>query len=99
MTHPTYQEILEAEVSVREDIRDDADRAAYLAESEVRSVLASRYDPPADPQRRLSDGTIVCWDCEAAIPRTRLAAQPHAVRCIDCQRAAESVHRHSPRSF
>jgi len=32
-----------------------------------------------------------CQDCEAAIPITRLLAFPYALRCFDCQTAAEKV--------
>jgi len=32
---------------------------------------------------------IICYDCEAPIPLERLAAQPYAIRCIDCQDAYE----------
>ena len=32
-----------------------------------------------------------CLDCDADIPITRLLAAPSALRCIDCQTAAEKV--------
>jgi DnaK suppressor protein len=32
-----------------------------------------------------------CQDCEATIPNTRLLAFPYALRCLDCQTAAEKV--------
>jgi DnaK suppressor protein len=32
-----------------------------------------------------------CQDCEATIPITRLLAFPYALRCLDCQTAAEKV--------
>jgi len=35
------------------------------------------------------DGERVCRDCYDPIPTERLAADPYAVRCIDCQRDKE----------
>lgn len=33
-----------------------------------------------------------CIDCAAAIPFERLQRRPQALRCLDCQRAAETAH-------
>lgn len=33
-----------------------------------------------------------CIDCGAAIPFDRLLRQPQALRCLDCQTAAEGAH-------
>jgi len=39
---------------------------------------------------RLQDGTFgACVQCESAIPSKRLAAVPWALRCIQCQEAAD----------
>ena len=35
--------------------------------------------------QRLEHGIVICRDCTNPIPAARLTAQPHAVRCIDCQ--------------
>lgn len=32
---------------------------------------------------------IVCYDCLAPIPPARLAAHPHAIRCVGCQEKLE----------
>ena len=32
---------------------------------------------------------IICYDCGGPIPPARLAAQPHAIRCIECQTIEE----------
>jgi hypothetical protein len=49
--------------------------------------LASRYDPPADPQAKCPyTGAVICYECQVEIPKERLAILPNAVRCIDCQR-------------
>jgi RNA polymerase-binding transcription factor DksA len=72
------------------DLRDEDDRAAILAELEREDALASRYDPPADPQAKCPyTGAIICYDCQVEIPQERLAAIPNAVRCVDCQRQEE----------
>lgn len=34
-------------------------------------------------------GHTLCHDCGEPIPVERLAAWPHAVRCIDCQEIAD----------
>ena len=40
--------------------------------------------------RRIHDGNFgTCCDCEAAISPKRLAAVPWAMRCIQCQEAAD----------
>jgi len=35
------------------------------------------------------NGQVVCADCGQPIPAKRLAAVPGAIRCRDCQEAAE----------
>jgi RNA polymerase-binding transcription factor DksA len=48
----------------------------------------------AEAQRALADGSYgVCKSCSAAIPAERLTAMPEAVRCLDCQRHFEGLHR------
>lgn len=40
---------------------------------------------------KLKEGTSgVCEDCGCKIPRARLSALPHAIRCVRCQREWES---------
>jgi DnaK suppressor protein len=76
-----------------DDLRDEDDRAACLAELEREDALASRYDPPADPQARCPyTGAIICCDCLGEIPQERLAALPNAVRCVDCQRDEDRLN-------
>lgn len=38
-------------------------------------------------------GSVLCMDCEFAIPSERLRAVPDCVRCIDCQVAYELEQR------
>jgi DnaK suppressor protein len=43
---------------------------------------------------RLEDGTYGdCFDCGGEIAEARLRALPFTVRCIDCERARETLHQ------
>jgi phage/conjugal plasmid C-4 type zinc finger TraR family protein len=48
----------------------------------------------AEARRALADGSYgTCRDCGKPIPAERLDAVPEAVRCLDCQRHLEGLHR------
>lgn len=48
----------------------------------------------AEARRALEDGTYgSCKQCGRPIPPERLEAAPEAVRCLDCQRHFEGLHR------
>jgi RNA polymerase-binding transcription factor DksA len=48
----------------------------------------------AEARAALADGSYgSCNGCGQAIPAERLAAVPEAVRCLDCQRHFEGLHR------
>jgi RNA polymerase-binding transcription factor len=48
----------------------------------------------AEARRALADGTYgTCKGCGQPIPPARLEAAPEAVRCLDCQRHFEGLHR------
>jgi RNA polymerase-binding transcription factor DksA len=48
----------------------------------------------AEARAALADGSYgTCKGCGQAIPADRLKAAPEAVRCLDCQRHFEGVHR------
>ena len=52
----------------------------------------------AEALRALSDGTYgTCLGCHRQIPPERLEAVPEAVRCLDCQRRFEGMHRQQTR--
>ena len=71
----------------------EAERAAdvHLAEIEIDRTRLEEIELALS---RLSDGRYgVCEDCRAEIPRTRLFAQPTAIRCAACQAAIESHQR------
>lgn len=63
---------------------DIADRAQINEERERSRALAAqqvnRNEAPLEV-----DGTRVCLNCMEEIETSRLAANPRAVRCTDCQ--------------
>ena len=74
---------------------EDIDFAQYLEDCE-RNVALRRLrhsHEEEDEEKQLVDdrsGVVLCRDCGEPIPTARLAAQRHAVRCIDCQREYDS---------
>ncbi len=66
---------------------DDADRAQRLEEQQRESALAARGAPAETP--RTHHGARVCLGCDERIEAPRLAANPQAVRCTECQRRHE----------
>ncbi len=47
-----------------------------------------------EARRALADGSYgTCQGCSQPIPPERLQAAPEAVRCLDCQRHFEGLHR------
>lgn len=68
---------------------DDIDFAQYLEECERNEALRRLKHSGDGQEVQVVDnrsGVVLCRDCDAPIPKARLAAQRHAVRCIDCQR-------------
>ena len=48
----------------------------------------------AEARRALADGSYgTCLNCHRAIPAERLGAVPETVRCLNCQRLFEGLHR------
>ena len=66
------------------DIVDEAQLPEALFRLEA---LARRPEPSGEPLR--IGGRVVCRDCGEVIPAARLAAVPHAARCVVCQEQAE----------
>lgn len=61
--------------------------SSQLAEVEIRELKNIE-----DAIKRIQEGAYgACEGCEKAIQTDRLAAIPHAMHCIACQRAAEDV--------
>ena len=69
---------------------DEADRAAALIEATTANALARIQ--AAQQQAGQAD----CADCGEPIPASRRAANPAAIRCIDCQEIYERRHRGKP---
>jgi len=66
---------------------DITDHASALEQLQRDQALAAR--PRREPPQLISDGRVLCIDCEEPIPAPRLASKPNAARCIDCQRLHE----------
>ena len=69
---------------------DEADRAEALIEATTANALARIQ--AAQQQAGQAD----CADCGEPIPASRRAANPAAIRCIDCQEIYERRHRGNP---
>jgi RNA polymerase-binding transcription factor DksA len=63
--------------------------------SETTSIFFEEEERRIDEARRaLADGSYgTCKGCGRSIPPERLDAAPEAVRCLDCQRHFEGLHR------
>lgn len=70
---------------------DDADAAQLLEERERSASLAAIRRPPPEPGRRKAEP--YCESCGDEIEAERLAVQPHARRCLQCQEARERLQR------
>ena len=66
---------------------DEADRAAALIEATTANALARIQ--AAQQQAGQAD----CADCGEPIPASRRAANPAAIRCLECQEIYERRHR------
>jgi DnaK suppressor protein len=80
-----------------------ADRATELHDEELDETEQILFDEEeariGEARDRLAEGTYgTCKNCGREIPPERLAAAPEAVRCIDCQRHFEGVHRQRTRA-
>ncbi|HEU0024193.1 MAG TPA: TraR/DksA C4-type zinc finger protein [Thermoleophilaceae bacterium] len=52
----------------------------------------------AEARRALADGSYgTCRECKRKIPANRLRAMPEVVRCVECQRRFEGLHRQQTR--
>jgi RNA polymerase-binding transcription factor DksA len=63
--------------------------------SETTSIFFEEEERRIGEARRaLADGTYgTCKECSRTIPPERLEVAPEAVRCLDCQRHFEGLHR------
>jgi DnaK suppressor protein len=68
------------------DIADLAEiREAKQRQDAIERITHRRFETPL---LDILDRRI-CLDCEEIIPLQRIAAAPHAVRCVPCQQASE----------
>jgi DnaK suppressor protein len=81
---------------------DEIDIAQLMEECERSEALRRLRDAQTESEAQAVDdekGVVICRDCDAPIPPERLAAQPHAVRCIDCQREYDREQRLEARLY
>lgn len=69
---------------------DAADYAEALIEATTANALARIHTA------QMQAGQADCEDCGEPIPPARRAANPAAIRCIDCQEIYERRHRGKP---
>lgn len=73
---------------------DEIDVAqAYEQQARDHALSAMKVRPVEEPV--VVNGRRVCADCVAPLSAARLAALPHAVRCVKCQ----TLHEPRKRSF
>lgn len=58
-----------------------------------RAVMAEHIAGASKMVPLMMDGVRVCLDCGYPIDAARTAAQPQAVRCVECQSIYERRHR------
>lgn len=65
---------------------DIADRAEEIERAEREEALARHAERAATHEQPFAiEGRRVCLDCFDPLSRKRLKANPHAVRCVECQ--------------
>lgn len=67
---------------------DAIDRAADLEQRQRDQAIKAALKRPIETPRQDENGRY-CISCDIEIPAARLAAVPHAVRCISCQQECE----------
>ncbi len=97
--------VLEGDIShLAEDALGDGSRMEFQGdEGEIYNIEFSLQLLERDEQTaqsvlsalgRINEGTYGrCEDCEDWLIKERLRVMPHAIRCVDCQRAAEAEQR------
>ncbi|MBL4797630.1 MAG: TraR/DksA C4-type zinc finger protein [Oleispira sp.] len=72
------------------DILDRAKQAEMVdRERAIKAPLAK----VKEPKQLIVDDEILCIECETPVSKPRLAAKPHAARCIKCQSLHEQKDR------
>ncbi|MFM7026135.1 MAG: TraR/DksA family transcriptional regulator [Limnohabitans sp.] len=90
-------QVSRVDMAAEHDVR--ASDARAQATTEINEEFAMNEHETAElaaidaALERLAQGQYgQCQDCGITIPEARLAAYPMALRCIDCQTAAEKTH-------
>lgn len=68
-----------------EPVTESNELAQRHADMYIELALTTHYAHLEHANQRIEHGVIICTNCNNPIPAARLNAQPHAVRCIDCQ--------------
>lgn len=87
----------ETHVRIAEQVRDTEDDSFSNL---IVDLNLSEVERDADELRRVEaalrraneGGYGLCIDCDAAIPKPRLEAEPTALRCVRCQERYEHTH-------
>lgn len=66
------------------------DRASDVEQAFRDNALARQLDQVTEQPLTDKQGARCCVECSEEIPLPRLAAVPHAVRCISCQAIKEA---------
>ena len=85
-------------LSERDGMQESEASEEYALEVEwqYRGHLEARLREITEAQDRLTDGTYGrCRDCGAEIDKRRLASDPAAATCVNCQESAEVEVVHS----
>lgn len=64
---------------------DEMDRVQEACDRQLEDTLAERFRKARLAKPRPLSGTGICSDCDSPIPAARLAVQPNAERCVQCQ--------------
>jgi DnaK suppressor protein len=85
------------DMAAEHDVRDFENRAQAISERDDEFAMNEHETAELGAldaaMERLDAGLYgTCKDCGVQIPEARLAAYPAALRCIDCQTAAEHPH-------
>lgn len=77
---------------------DPIDKASRVTEQFIQQQLDAHNNRAIDTPLVIK-GQRCCVDCEEVVDSDRLIYVPHAVRCVVCQAAHESVNKHYGKSL
>lgn len=71
------------------DVFDQATQVEELHRNQALAAHRARQAPREAPDED-DEGNRYCLDCGDEIPRNRILAAPHAVRCVKCESRREN---------